>query len=85
MKKQDAIEKMQQLVAIAADCYEYQIQANDWVKYDKDRTYLAIVETAKNSKHFVKYDFGFIDNVTSEYHPGKKDLEIGFDLSGARM
>ena len=85
MKKQEAIEKMQQLVACATDCYEYEIQANDWEKYGKNRTYLAIIETSNNSKHFVKYDFGYINNDADEYCPGKKDLEGGFDLSGARM
>ena len=39
----------------------------------------------ENSKHNVKYDFGYIDSLTADYVAGKQDLTQNFDLSGARF
>ena len=65
--------------------YDYSISTNEWKKYGKERLYLAVYETRENSKHNVKYDFGYIDLLTANYVAGKKDLTQNFDLSGARF
>lgn len=81
--KEWAVSIMEKLVDMAVDCYDYRIVTNDWVKYGKDRTYLTVIETAKNSKHHKEYNFGFIDNKTNTYVPGKKNLNERYTLSGA--
>lgn len=47
--------------------WNYTININDWENYGKSRTYFSVIETRNNSKHWAKYDFGFIDNLTDEY------------------
>lgn len=82
--KEQAVATMKKLIEMAVDCYDYEIVTNDWVKYGKNRTYLAIIETSKNSKHYAKYDCGYVDNNTNTYVAGKTDLNKRFTLSGAR-
>lgn len=87
MTRKECIDRLAAIVAASAfraDC-SASISSNDWQKGDKDRTYFAVVETSTVSKRNVKYDFGYLDNVTGEYHAGKKDLTANFTLSGARF
>ena len=63
--------------------WNYTINVNDWEKYGKSRTYFSVTETRNNSKHWAKYDFGFIDNLTDEYKSGKMDAFGKYTLSGA--
>ena len=80
--KEQMVAKMEMLVSMASPVMNYKVVANNWVKYGKNRTYLKIVETRNNSKHFVEYDFGFIDNNTNEYVAGRKDLNRRYTLAG---
>lgn len=63
--------------------WNYTINVNDWEKCGKSRTYFSVIETRNNSKHWAKYDFGFIDNLTDEYKAGKMDAFGKYTLSGA--
>lgn len=51
--------------------YHYELSVNDWKNYGKSRTYLSIIETRDNSKHYVKSDYGYVDNKSNEYVPHK--------------
>lgn len=79
------IAKVQNIIAHSTDVYNYEVKTNDWVNYGKDRTYITVVETADRTKHFKKYDFGYIDNVAGEYVPGKWNAEQNFNLSGSKF
>lgn len=65
--------------------YHYEVVANDWEGYGKNRTYLSIIETRDNSKHHVERKYGYIDNISGEYVPGKNNLEENFTFSGSRF
>lgn len=65
--------------------YHYQIRASKWEKYGKSRTYYKIIETRNFSKRYAEYDFGYVNNTTGEYVPGRSDAFSGYDLSGERM
>lgn len=87
MTKTECIERLAEIIAASAfrdDC-SAEISANDWQKGDKNRTYFAVIETSTVSKRYIKYDFGYLDNTTGEYHAGKKDLTANFNLCGARF
>lgn len=79
------IEKMESLISLASPVMNYRISVKDWSNYGKNRTYLKIIETRDNSKHYVEYDFGYIDNNKNEYVAGRKDLNARYTLSGARF
>lgn len=81
--KEQMIAKMEMLVSMATPVMNYRIVAKDWVKYGKDRTYLKIIETRNHSKHYIEYDFGFIDNNTNEYVAGRRDLTERYTLAGS--
>ena len=85
MTREEAIKRLETIIANSTTAYDYSISTNEWKKYGKYRLYLAIYETRENSKHNVKYDFGYIDLLTANYVAGKKDLTQNFDLSGARF
>lgn len=76
--------ELKNLIADAADCYDYRISTSVWEKYGKSRTYVKIIETRRNSKHCATYDFGYIDNMDDSYHAGKKDAFGPYGLSGNR-
>ena len=76
--------ELEDMIANAANCYNYEIRTNVWEKYGKNRTYVKIIETRRNSKHYATYDFGYIDNTDDSYHAGKKDAFGPYSLSGAR-
>lgn len=82
-------ELMEKVNAIAAEAnshdngYHYEVVAKDWENYGKNRTYISIVETRDNSKHYNKKEYGYYDNVACEYVEGKGNLNYTF--SGCRM
>ena len=76
--------ELEDIIANAADCYDYEIRTSVWEKYGKSRTYVKIIETRRYSKHYATYDFGYIDNVDDSYHAGRSDAFGTYDLSGAR-
>ena len=82
--KEKIMDELKDIVSDAADVYNYEITEKDWQNYGKDRTYYAVIETRRCSKHYVKYDFGYVDNKTGEYVPGKKDAFGIYGLSGSR-
>lgn len=81
--KEQIIDELESLISEATPVYDYRIVERDWANYGKDRTYYSVVETRRNSKHYTKYDFGYVDNCTGEYVPGKKDAFGIYTLSGA--
>ena len=85
MTREEAIKRLETIIENSTTAYDYSISTNEWKNYGKERLYLAVYETRENSKHNVKYDFGYIDLLTAEYVAGKKDLTQNFDLSGARF
>lgn len=78
------IAELKDMIANAADCYDYRISTSLWEKYGKSRTYAKIIETRRNSKHYVVYDFGYVDNADDSYHAGRSDAFGPYDLSGSR-
>lgn len=87
MNKNECIARLTAIISASAfGDYTLEISANDWQKGDKDRTYFAIIETSKISKHYKKKTYGFLDNVTGEYFPDKYgDLRNNFTFSGAKF
>ena len=81
--REKIVDELKSLIAEACDCYKYEISENNWEKYGKSRTYFSIIERRSNSTHYVKYDFGYIDNNTNNYIPGKKDAFGKYSLSGS--
>ena len=78
------VSELKDLIADAADCYDYEIRTSVWEKYGKSRTYAKIIETRRNSKHYATYDFGFVDNADDSYHAGRSDAFGPYGLSGNR-
>ena len=78
------ITELKELIAEAVDCYDYRISTNLWEKYGRSRTYVKVIETRRNSKHYATYDFGYVDNMDDSYHAGRSDAFGPYDLSGSR-
>lgn len=51
--------------------HDYKAVMVDWENYGKSQTYLKVIETNKNSKHYVEQNYGYIDNQTDKYFPSK--------------
>ena len=84
--KEQLIKKLEFLVNEAAsENWHYNVVVRDWENYGKSRTYFKIVKTRENSRHYSEYDFGYYDNQTEKYVPGKCNLEENYTLSGARF
>lgn len=85
----EAMARLEAIVAASASCYDYEIRFNLWENYGKSRTYIKVIEKSQNikaSKHYATYDFGYIDNIKNEYIPSKaNDWRKPFNLNGARM
>lgn len=59
------------------------VVTSDWENYGKSRTYFSIVEKAvRSSKHYVKRDYGYYDNISDTYVPGRNDLNKNYTFSG---
>jgi len=65
--------------------YNFTIVTNEWENYGKHRLYFYVIETRANSKHYIKYDFGYIDLINEEYVAGKMDAMDKYNLSGEIM
>lgn len=76
------VEQLEYLISRADKVFNYRVRENVWEKYGRSRTYFEIVKTRNHSKHYSTYNFGFIDNVTNEYHAGKNDAFGRYLLSG---
>lgn len=66
-------------------CFIYFAHANDWQNYGKDRTYFVVYEKSNVTRHNVKIDCGYFDNIKNEYIPGRHDLTDKYDLCGRSM
>lgn len=86
-QKELLLEKLEEKIAYCNERYNfnYNLVTNDWVKYGKDRTYFAVYEISHATKHNVKIDFGYFDNIKEEYVAGVNDIEDDFDCCGRRM
>ncbi|MFG6393088.1 MAG: hypothetical protein K1W24_02695 [Lachnospiraceae bacterium] len=83
--KEHLIEKLEEKRAYAAERYSrflYFAHANDWQSYGKDRTYFVVYEKSNVTRHNVKIDCGYFDNIKNEYVPGRRDLTDKYDLCG---
>ena len=83
-EKELMIEKLEMMAKEAEERYvfKYTVYISEWVKYGKDRTYLAVFETSDVTRHNAKIDCGYFDNIANEYVPGKVDIDDRFDLCG---
>lgn len=81
--EEKVIDQVKSIISEASDIYNYEIKTNLWEKYGKSRTYIKVVETRENSRHYTEYNFGYIDNVGNEYFSGKMDAFGKYTLSGA--
>lgn len=75
--KEKLVDKLNFIADNAPDVY-----VSEWKGYGKSRTYFAVYETRKNSNHNAKYDYGFYDNQTGKYVPGRHDLTDNYSLGG---
>lgn len=86
MTKIEILEKLNAIAEIGnASCngYHYEVKANDWNNYGKNRTYFSIVETRDFSKHNKEKKYGFYDNAADNYVGNENDFQYTF--SGARI
>lgn len=81
--REKVIAGLNNLISESADVFNYQISEKLWENYGKSRTYFKIIETRESSRHYVEYDFGYIDNQKDVYIPGKKDVFGKYTLSGS--
>lgn len=80
MTRADIEARANEVIANSNNYYSYSLKLRDWVKSEElNRTYIKIAETRNTemikSNHYKEYEFGYLDNVTGEYHKGTK-----FDL-----
>lgn len=88
MTKENCIERMNIILTASGEnigIYHREIKMNNWENYGKNRTYFSIVETCEHSKHYVKKDYGYYDNINNEYVAGKNDLTKNYTFSGAKF
>lgn len=86
MTKIQAVVRLNEIIRNSPTRYEFMIKSNDWCRDDVSRTYFEIVEfepNKKTSKHYVVRPYGYIDNITGEYVPGKNDLRNNYTFSGS--
>lgn len=82
-KEAKVLYELNDLIENATKAFNYRIKESVWENYGKSRTYFKIIRTRDFSKHYSEYDFGYIDNKTGEYHPGKMDAFGEFSLAGS--
>lgn len=86
MTKETIVKLMNKVAAASTfegDSYKYEVKANDWVKYGKNRTYFEITETRTGSKHSKSIKYGYWDNITNEYVGDLHSFD--FNFAGARI
>lgn len=88
--REQCIDRMNTIIANSATynyCEMYAV-AKDWIKGNKNRTYIKIVEAAKpgTTKHYKEIEYGYIDNVTNEYVADRRNNVFdNFTFSGAKF
>lgn len=77
-------ERLEKIIAESdkVGMFNYNIFLRNWENYGKKRLYISVYETRDHSTHNKKYDFGFVDLLTGEYTPGKKDYRENYTLGG---
>ena len=80
--KNQIIERLNIIVSHGIQAYNFRIQTNDWAKGGHDRTYFSIIETCTGTRHYKKYNYGYVDNNTGEYVPGDKDAREDYTVDG---
>jgi hypothetical protein len=85
--REEMIERINTIISASNRPEDYTLTAvvNDWANYGKNRTYISIVETRANSRHYAKREYGYIDNLTNAYVPGKCDARQNYTFSGAKF
>lgn len=86
--EQRAIQSIENIIKHSeakANVYNLKLTVNNWRNYGKNRTYLAVIETCNGTTHYVKYDFGYIDNAKNTYVPGKWNYNRRYNLSGDKF
>lgn len=89
-EKERCIERLELIVrnSVAHSYCELEISCSDWNNYGKSRTYFSIIEHSKDrrqSKHYAKADYGYIDNKTNVYVPGRHDLNKNYAFGGSEF
>ncbi len=86
MTKNEAIQRLELIVAETKKTsirgYDYEVIARDWENYGKSRTYLKLIEYGEGTKHNIQMDYGYIDNHSGEYFPGRIDMRNDFTAGG---
>lgn len=92
MKKEEIVKRLEIILENTRqnELYEYEIVANDWEGYGKNRTYFSIVEkstNSKSSKHYVTRKYGYLDNINGEYvvEKGNADATENYNFKGAKF
>ena len=88
MTKRELIERLEKVNELdQVEGFKRAAVVKNWVVEGKSRTYLALEETRENSKHYVKKDCGYYDNINDVYVAGKVDLSAtrAYGLSGAKV
>lgn len=65
-----------------AGVFHFETYINDWLKYGRNRTYLKIIKTRKHSSMHQEYDYGYYDNISEIYVPGKHNIREGYGFYG---
>lgn len=83
-KKDIIILRLHMAAGVASErCrYDYKVYVKDWERGGKSRTYMSVYETLNGTRHNIKIDCGYFDNVLNEYVSGYHDLTDRFDLCG---
>jgi len=83
--KKEILKKIQNIIKNSLSTYQYEIKENDWIKGNNNRTYIAVTETSDGTRHYKKYDFGYIDNLSNCYVAGKFNANDNFTLDGRKF
>ena len=67
--------------------YNYSVSVSDREKNEKSRTYIKINEIRSgDGKYHGSRDYGYFDNVTKTYVPGRSDdLAQNYDFGGSKL
>ena len=87
MTREEAIRRLEIIIEYSHknETYQHRISESVWENYGKSRTYFKIIITRTCSKHYNEREYGYIDNKTGEYVPGKNDLTQNYDLRDTRF
>ena len=84
--KQEIIDRLNKVCEASQNArFTIRAEVRDWENYGKSRTYLKLVETSSETKHYKVVDYGYFDNVSGKYVAGdKRDLsgDYAYDFGG---